>query len=63
MTLADLADLATRKNGTGYDLQCPECGQWRRRLLTTSGGLMCERCWRRVKVERRGVTVEAQRGR
>ena len=48
--LVDLAHLATRKNGRGYDLQCPECGQWVRRLVTVRGPrVMCERCWRRLQ--------------
>jgi len=47
--LVDLRALASRKNGRGYDLQCPECGQWVRRLLATGGGLMCRQCWRRLQ--------------
>lgn len=58
--LVDCRSVATRRNGTGWLVECPVCGQWAQRLITLRGPrLICGRCWRQlVKVEHNGAEVE-----
>jgi hypothetical protein len=45
--MIDLRDLRTRHTRPGYELQCPECGDWSRTLLVLEGGgLLCRGCFR-----------------
>ena len=48
--MIDLRDLEDRPARNGYELQCPECGQWARALLIVdTGELLCRECWRAIE--------------
>ena len=51
--MIDLSSIDTQRNGRGYDLRCPHCGDWSRGLLVlASGELICKSCWRLIEHHR-----------
>jgi len=57
--MIDLRPLESQRNGRGYVLRCPRCGDWSRGLLIRdTGELLCRSCWRVLgseTIERYGV--------
>jgi hypothetical protein len=47
--LIDWDQVETRQTPRGWELLCPECGQWVKALLTTEIGVMCAACWSQAK--------------
>ena len=53
--MIDLRPIETQRNGQGYVLRCPKCGDWSRVLLIRdTGELVCRSCWQLLGAEEVG---------